>query len=554
MKQKFQLYEKIQKTRQCPYGAQKIDGVDFILKKPVLLCISAQDDPKSVFGITKFGMNVVGMRVKDANSEGYSMEDFPVTFCAIRKENKEEAGKSTNESICQEFYETYFKPVVEGRKSKKEQKSSKKDIKEVARYLRNLNILAYCNGNERVEMLIQTLKNNMQEIGYTDKEINFAISQIGLVSVATDIDTSKTGCTVVDFHEVRDTEVSNEYIHKKVANEALRASITKEGFNEIDERRVEYVLADEDLHSIKHYFMDGYATPACLKKVISNLLESSISASNGEFKPLTTARIMRGCDKLVKGANAGKSKEELLAIAEKSVSFLGAKKVTKTESEILSQLDEACDLIISLADDKRSLKARNEMLGEKIEGMDSAMKDMCSETTYDKIRLATQSFQFREEKKAFLQSASSDKETIQNQANIIEGQSRVIKEQGSINKEQSLKIKDQNLRIEEQTSIIDEQDEKIKEQDEKIMEQEKTNQEQALTIVSQKKLISSLQTMLKRTLDFVEKVKQSTIGRLFFKKHISQLPKPEELKQEEELSTDMELNNDAENKEISKEK
>lgn len=82
----LQLYKRVPKTVACPRGSTKVEKNEFIAEGPVLLCVSAQDDPKSVFGITKFGMNVAGLRIREENHEGYDLEDFPATFCSIRKE------------------------------------------------------------------------------------------------------------------------------------------------------------------------------------------------------------------------------------------------------------------------------------------------------------------------------------------------------------------------------------------------------------------------------------------------------------------------------------
>ena len=322
------LYEKVPKNMDNLRGIRKIEkSEDFLLKRPTLLCVSAQDIPKSVFGISKFGMEVAGVRVRNQNENGYDLQEFPVSFCGIRNE------QSTVDF--DEFYENYLKTLVEDN-------SAKRNINEVAKGLRNINILAYCNGTERVVNIIETLKNKMQELGYSESEIEYAISQIGLVTVSTDLDTRGLGCTVVDFHDINDKEIHNGRINENTVENMAQNNETEE-LSTIDERRVEYIVIGNGEHNLKHFFRDGNATPACFKRVIINLLESSINASRGQFKPLTTEIMVKGCLELLQEARDGKSKEELLSSVDKITTFSGAKRLTVAESKALNQLDSSYD-------------------------------------------------------------------------------------------------------------------------------------------------------------------------------------------------------------------
>ena len=455
MKSKLQLYEKIAKTKEHPNGAKKVESNEF-LARPALLCISAQDDSKSVFGIAKFGMNVAGVHVRDCNPTGYNLETFPVSFYAIKKEYIEEG----QDDMYQTFYDEYLKNIVE-------EDSKKKEIEGVAKSFRNLNLLVYCNGNERVDGIVQALKNNMSKVGYTDEKINYAVSQIGLVTLATELDTQKIGCSVVDFHDLRDDEVGYRQIHKETVD-AVTRNKAMEGYFEVNDRRVEYILADSEEHSIKHYFKDGTATPACLRKVVSNLLESSINASNGDFAPLANEHIMQGCDELLQGAKKGKNKAELIKHADDTISFGGAKKITEQECRLQDMLEEACDSIKGLTKDNSSLRRSNEILEEQKDGILKSVKEMCSQTAYDKIRMDNKLWQFSREEEEVLKNASSDKQTIQDQQETIQSQSK--------------------------------------------------------TIESLKGQVVDLLSRIKVVLDFADSVRRSTVGKIFFKNKIKNLP------------------------------
>lgn len=311
MGQKLKLYERVPKTIDFPRGEAEIDEGEFLLSGPVILGVSAQDDTKSVFGVSKLCMNIAGLQIRENNPMGYNLEDFPASFCAIRLEDTDEEVK---EDIMQQFYDDYLKDVVEDN-------SQKKSTEEVAKLFRNFNILGYCNGNERINDIIQTLKSNMERVGYSKDEIDFSISQIGLITLATEFDTRKIGCTVADFHEMKDTEVCSNFIHRETGL-VLDKNKWMEGFCTIDDRRAEHVLRESDEHSMKHYFEDGTATPACLRKVLSNVLISSINASNGRFAPLTASQMMEGCDEYIQYAKEGKSKEEIIKSEQLGIPFV----------------------------------------------------------------------------------------------------------------------------------------------------------------------------------------------------------------------------------------
>ena len=412
MAQKLQLYERVPKNTGYPRGEAIIEEGDFLTNGPVILGVSAQDDPKSVFGISKFCMNVVGIQIRENNPQGYNLEGFPVSFCSIKLENTEENGKNNEEDILQQFYEEYLKYVIEDN-------SQKKSVEEVAKRLRNLNILGYCNGNYRVEKIINTLKSNMERIGFSKQEIDYSISQIGLVTLATDYNTQEIGCTVVDFHEMKDSEVSSKYIHKETGK-VLEESNLLEGFLEINNRRAEYVLIHSNEHSMKHYFEDGTATPACLKKVVSNLLISSINASKGNFVPLTSKQILAGCKELLQESKKGKSKEQILENADKSIQYEGAKKLTQSASEIQRELEMACDSIINLKSINSHLEARNKKLNEQINKMQNLVDEKCSENTAKTIKIEAGLWQHSsEEEKQKLKNAPSDKQTIKNQQSML---------------------------------------------------------------------------------------------------------------------------------------
>lgn len=468
-KARLYLYEKVPKSISFPNGVEKIEPNNFLLEQPIFLCVSAQDDPKSVFGITKYCMNVMGLHVRENNPNGYALEDFPASFCSIRLEKDNEGGAETKEDQLQLFYDDYLKDIVE-------ENEQKIDTDELAKRFRMINLLGYCDGNERIGEIINCLKNNMGRVGYTDKEIDYAVSQIGLVTLATERNTSKFGCTVVDFHEYRDMEVSNQCIHQET-QQAVIGTSKKEGYKRINDRRVEYLMDVEDAHEMKHYYYDGTATPAIFRKVLSNLLISSIKTADDEFEPLTVEQAMDGCDELL-GEKGSKNREELLDMADSTIKFerkvekdgetelVEARRVTPEEARSRDELDRVCDALVSTRKSEHSYKVRFDELEAKYKRVKELITRFCSKDTEDKIDLEMHDWQFTPEREKEINEAPSDRELIGKQANIIQSQNGTIRK---------------------------------------------------------------LRTMLGRVLDFAETVRSSVFGKVFFGKRIKALPSSQEL-------------------------
>lgn len=403
MGEKLQLYERVPKTIDYPRGEAEIDEGEFLISGPVILGVAAQDDTKSVFGVSKLCMNIAGLQIREYNPQGYNLEDFPASFCAIRLEKTDEI---VDKDIMQQFYSDYLKDVIE-------ENLHKKSVDEVAKLLRNFNILGYCNGNERINDIIQTLKSNMERLGYSKDDIDFSISQIGLITLATEFDTRKIGCTVVDFHEMKDTEVSPKFIHRKTET-VLEENKWIEGFCIIDDRRAEYAVADSDEHRMQHYFKDGVATPACLRKVLSNLLTSSINASGGKFIPLTASQMMEGCSELIQYAKEGKSKKEILQIAEQSIHFNGARKLSEGESKLLYQIERAFDSFNTQRNEIATLRAYNKNLEKRVGILEESIDNMCTEQQALNIKIRAGLWQYKDQQqKDELENMLSDKEKIE---------------------------------------------------------------------------------------------------------------------------------------------
>jgi len=189
----YKLIKKVPKSLENKRGSDEIKEGENPFESPCLLCLSAQDMDRHVFGITKNFMAIAGMRIRGNSGAKFDLEDFPVTFLSIQKQRD----KETEEECADTFVDTYFMPLITDSKSKED----------AMKKFRNINIMSYCDGTERVIGIVQNLRSKMQERGYSEQDLNDILSQISWVTLSTDRDFRGLGTTCVDFHDFNDTEV-----------------------------------------------------------------------------------------------------------------------------------------------------------------------------------------------------------------------------------------------------------------------------------------------------------------------------------------------------------
>lgn len=112
-------------------------------------------------------------------------------------------------------------------------------------------------------------------------------------------------------------------------------------------------------------------------------------------------------------ASDGKSLTELMEDVDSKLTYGGARKVSKYESELLDQLDESFDYEISLQRELDSKKKKLERDDKTLNNLHAAISEYCSETTRNKILLSI-GWQFSsEEQVKEIKEALSDRELIE---------------------------------------------------------------------------------------------------------------------------------------------
>ncbi len=280
----YRLYEKVPKTKQYMYGSKLIDSEENpFLDGPCLLCISAQHDnkmaSKSNFGVTKEGMKMARLRVRNQRNAGFGLKDFPVKFLSIELDRKDEDKNVTSEERIDAFVTQYFLPLIE-------KNGQKMDCVQAMKNMRNVNMMSYCDGTLFVQKVEEILINKMQELGYTDEESKKIQSQMCMFPIATNrlIGTQKSTC--ISFKDINDSEVDDNVTleeRKKISESVIGESVFKYSDNE-----VAYLFNGDGEHKLKKYTCEGKAMPVCLSSALCKALENSIlNYSTKSFVPIT---------------------------------------------------------------------------------------------------------------------------------------------------------------------------------------------------------------------------------------------------------------------------
>lgn len=408
------LFKKVPKSIENKKGSRKIEENENPFESPCLLCLSAQDMDKQVFGITKHYMSIAGIRVRNDKSAKFDLRDFPVNFLSIKYQRDEK--EETEEKAADKFVDKYFIPLLENSKTQEEKMKK----------FRNINIMSYCNGTQRAVDIISNLREKMEKRGYSNEEINSIVSQISLITLSTEISYIQTGATCVDFHDTKDTEVNNgDYtwiseLDEKIGNIEKDEQRIEECF-EISSKRNSgmYCIEGTGAHTVHQFHTEGTAMPVCLSKIVHNMLENSIlNARENEFTPLTIKELTDGCSEIFQKANEGKTLEELREDLYKNMKYTGGMKLTNRECKLLDELDNTYDLAYKQEDESKRDKKIIDGLNEKNARIMEAVQESSTEETYKKVLLA-QGWQFDKEEEKQIKETDTDKEIIEKQKEKI---------------------------------------------------------------------------------------------------------------------------------------
>lgn len=323
--------------------------------------------------------------------------------------------------------------------------------------------MSNCNGTERALSIIKGTERTLMNLGYSEAEIQEMLSQIALLSFQTDIDLSDCRASVVDFHNLNDTEVfvNSDNIAPQMV-ERNTNSKNRETVDRASNGRIEILISGEDSHKVKDYMEEGKAMPVIVHTIVSEVLGNSVenSRGNSKFIPLSIEDLLRKAEGIIQRIENGEAKESLIEELDSKLTYgQGITRLSNREIAIIEEkerLAKTYDMTQGSLDTEKKYRARleNDKNNMKAEALRS-----CSEPTYLKI-LEAYGWQLSPEQKQKTEEPS-DKERLG----------------------------------------------------------------------KQEQKISKLQSMLNRTLQFADDVRNSVFGKIFFRKSIKELPEsdmPEE--------------------------
>ena len=328
----YELYQKVNKSSENLYGTRKIeDSENPFLDGPCMLCWAAQDMmQKEIFGTVKTGMKMARVRTRGDNGANYSADKFPVKFLAVKYVPTEDTSKSMKG-----FIDTYLVPIL-------------KDKENTSRNLRNINIMCNCNATDRIIDLENGMIDKMKDLGYTEKEIDTAMSQICVFPIETGMELANFKSTTIAFSDVNDREVDitiHDKDYRGVFKKFAEKSKIGETIKTISQNAAVYAINGTGKHGLSKYKTEGKLMPVMISRVISNALENSIVnfQGKGKFKPITLEGLVNNAEKYISQANKGAKLEDIYREFDSDLEYTGANKLSIDELEQLDTMDEVCD-------------------------------------------------------------------------------------------------------------------------------------------------------------------------------------------------------------------
>jgi len=348
------IYKKVEKKEDNLYGAISINSIEE-LKKPFLLCLSAQDNNnKSVFGIIKEGARAARVYTTDEIGAGFKIDEFPVDFLGVKF-----TGDEIYKNNYEEIVDTFLYPFLIG--------DGTRTIEEIKKQARKINLMTYCDGTQtykNIELrLIDKLKNN----NISDENIKEIIRQISVVAIGTMVNTSDLLATIVTFVDVNDTEISTEQtvLYKNMLAERQQRSL----FGVVrNSNNILYVYDGTGKHSLKEYFEDRTIVKPAVCSVVSRIIENAILNTN------QNELISLSLEELIEKLKIYGIETETILLMEKldqTISYDNSPKYTLEEIRLRQQLDRTYKELqktkMRLESSERELQRKNDAISSVIE-------------------------------------------------------------------------------------------------------------------------------------------------------------------------------------------
>ena len=316
----YRLYEKVPKSEEYEFGLKLLEESENPFKDGpcVVSMIALAYYEKDINGALNLGMEALRLHTNNNENTGIEMEDFDARILSIAygepsgdKSGAISRGKR-GESLDDEFAKKYLCPLIE-------ENGRKIDVIQAMKNMRNVNFLTYCGATTSAFRIEQLLKNRMNELGYSEKEISQIQSQMCIICYATNeklreefLNKRKIESTCISFGDVNDPDAR--------ASQGISENARKNNTIFFDEGY--YFHYGDGKHNTKKYIIENTSLSAGISYVLTKAVSNSIANSkSAEFTPITIELLTADIGKIIEGIREGKSRGELMAVVEKGITY-----------------------------------------------------------------------------------------------------------------------------------------------------------------------------------------------------------------------------------------
>jgi hypothetical protein len=391
----LQIYKKCEKSVNNPYGVKEIKDLANY-DRPFLLCISAQDQiDKSVFGIIKEGARAARVRTSDELAGGFKIDEMPLDFLGIKYTYSNIKDKKASSLVDDFLYPFLLRGV------------------DIFKQARKINLFVYCNAANVYVQAEKRLKELLLKDGYLESEIKDILSQIGLISIASEIDISRTHATSILFKDANDSDVYDR--NSKIASDRMISSNRMSYVGRIGNNSLFFGYNGSGEHELKEYLKDDNLVKPSLCSAVSYLVESSILNSMvDELIPINRDQLLKRV-RLFNGEF--EENKGLLDNIDLHLNYY-AHRYSSEEHDLLCKLDKVCKKLVStqrfLESESKELESEKEKNNKLITGI----REKCSDVAFEQI--VTANGMWNNERKESLRDLPTDRQIRKEYEELIE--------------------------------------------------------------------------------------------------------------------------------------
>ena len=269
----FKIIKKCEKSEDNPYGIIEINSLSE-LNKPFLMCLSSiEDDNNSVFGLIKEGARAARVRTTDELAGGFKIDEMPFDFLGI---------KNCEDGLFSSLTDVIYSIITKD-----------KDVDSMIKNARNINFFVYCNATKIYVEMEKRIIERLKIDGISEEDIKKILTQISLVSIASNVKLSHVYATTVLFKDANDGEVYDYVSNISLKKMAINGRQVFIDYLKKENNSIAFAFNGTGEHLLKEYFKDNNIVKSSLCACVSYFVENSIkNNSSHEFEPISIKKVL----------------------------------------------------------------------------------------------------------------------------------------------------------------------------------------------------------------------------------------------------------------------